>query len=93
MESPRTPGWLAVEPGDVVRLQGEELFIRLQVRGGGAGRAEVRASSPAGTHLKVVLTRGGGAKLGPSLSELGAKLVPAAPDFEDLFLARIAAEA
>jgi ABC-2 type transport system ATP-binding protein len=58
-----------------------------------AGRAEVRASSPAGTHLKVVLTRGGGAKLGPSLSELGAKLVPAAPDFEDLFLARIAAEA
>jgi hypothetical protein len=39
---------LAVEPGDVVRLQGEELFIRLRVRGGGAGRAEVRCRPAAG---------------------------------------------
>ena len=39
---------LAVEPGDVVRLQGEELSIRLQVKGGGAGRAEVRCLPVAG---------------------------------------------
>ncbi|MBI5546739.1 MAG: ABC transporter ATP-binding protein [Deltaproteobacteria bacterium] len=52
---------------------------------------EVRASSPAGAHLKVVLARGGRERLAPALEELGARLVPAAPDFEDLFLARISA--
>lgn len=34
---------LEVEPGDAVRLQGEELCIRLTVRGGGNLRAEVRS--------------------------------------------------
>ena len=58
-----------------------------------AGRAEVRASSPAGARLRVVLTPGGAARLGPALRELGASLAPASPDFEDLFLARIAAQA
>ena len=39
---------LVIEPGDVVRLQGEALYIRLQVRGGGADRAEVRSQSGSG---------------------------------------------
>ena len=33
---------LIVEPGDAVRLQGEELFIRLRVKKGDGARAEVR---------------------------------------------------
>ena len=39
---------LLVEPGDVVRLQGEELFIRLVANGGGSGRAEVRCKLASG---------------------------------------------
>jgi hypothetical protein len=39
---------LLVEPGDVVRLQGEELNIRVRVKGGGAGRAELRCKHASG---------------------------------------------
>jgi ABC-2 type transport system ATP-binding protein len=53
-------------------------------------RPEVRASSPVGASLKVVVAPGGRAALEQALSPLGARLGPAAPDFEDLFLARIA---
>lgn len=55
-----------------------------------ASRPEVRAASPAGAHLKVVLTRNARPALEPLLEALGARLEPATPDFEDLFLARIA---
>jgi ABC-2 type transport system ATP-binding protein len=58
-----------------------------------AGRPEVRAASPAGARLRVVLQPGGGARVGAALAPLGARLRPASPDFEDLFLARIATEA
>jgi ABC-2 type transport system ATP-binding protein len=53
-------------------------------------RPEVRASSPVGASLKVVVAPGGRAALEQALAPLGARLGPAAPDFEDLFLARIA---
>ncbi|HEY3452641.1 MAG TPA: ABC transporter ATP-binding protein [Myxococcales bacterium] len=56
-----------------------------------ASNPEVKASSPAGAHLKIVLARGGAERLGPALAQAGARLAPTAPDFEDLFLARIAA--
>ncbi len=56
-----------------------------------AARPEVKASSPAGAHLKIVLVRGGAERVGPALAQAGARLTPTAPDFEDLFLARIAA--
>ncbi|MEI8241774.1 MAG: hypothetical protein WCI17_00760, partial [bacterium] len=39
---------LVVEPGDAVRLQGDELYIRLLVKGGGSGRAEVRSKRESG---------------------------------------------
>jgi len=53
-------------------------------------RPEVRALSPAGAHLKVTVTPGGEAAVAQVLEGLGARLTPTAPDFEDLFLARIA---
>ena len=53
-------------------------------------RPEVRALSPAGAHLKVTVAPGGKAAVAQVLAELGASLTPAAPDFEDLFLARVA---
>ena len=50
----------------------------------------VRASSPVGASLKVVLAPGQRDAVSAALVPLNAKLEPAAPDFEDLFLARIA---
>ncbi|HET6440466.1 MAG TPA: ABC transporter ATP-binding protein [Anaeromyxobacter sp.] len=49
----------------------------------------VRAASPAGARLRVVVARGAGEELARALAPLGARLEPAAPDFEDLFLSRI----
>jgi len=57
-----------------------------------ASRQEVRASSPAGARLRVVLTPGGSRALAGPLAQLGARLKPAAPDFEDLFVVRIGQE-
>ncbi len=57
-----------------------------------SGRPEVRASSPAGARLRVVLAPGSSAAVRGTLSPLGASLREAAPDFEDLFLARIGGE-
>ncbi len=50
----------------------------------------MRAASPAGATLRIVVTPGGAGAVAKALAELGARLEPAAPDFEDLFLARIA---
>jgi ABC-2 type transport system ATP-binding protein len=55
-----------------------------------ATRPEVRASSPAGAHLKVVVAPGGRPALEAALLPLGARLQPTAASFEDLFLARLA---
>jgi ABC-2 type transport system ATP-binding protein len=57
-----------------------------------SGRPEVRASSPAGARLRVVLAPGSAASVGAALAPLGATLRQAEPDFEDLFLARIGGE-
>jgi ABC-2 type transport system ATP-binding protein len=57
-----------------------------------AGRPEVRALSPAGAHLKVTVAPGTGPQVAEVLAPLGARLVPTAPDFEGLFLVRIALE-
>lgn len=55
-------------------------------------RPEVRALSPAGAHLRVTVAPGGRASLAAAMEGLGARLVPEAPDFEDLFLARVTEE-
>ena len=54
---------------------------------------EVVAASPAGARLRVVVMPGGAARVEAALGRLGAELRAVPPDFEDLFLARIAAPA
>ncbi len=55
-------------------------------------RPEVRASSPAGSRLRVDVEQGGGERVRAALEPLGAELRPVAPAFEDLFLSRIRRE-
>jgi ABC-2 type transport system ATP-binding protein len=54
-----------------------------------AAHPAVRAASPAGARLRVVLARGSGQELSRAIAPLGGTLVAARPDFEDLFLARL----
>ncbi|WP_242346209.1 ABC transporter ATP-binding protein [Anaeromyxobacter terrae] len=71
-----------------------------EVRGGERDRVEaelartasVRAASPAGERLRIVVARGAAPELARSLAPLGATLAPVTPDFEDLFLSRIREE-
>jgi ABC-2 type transport system ATP-binding protein len=49
----------------------------------------VRALSPAGTRLRVVLRPGTRADVAAALSPLGARLEPTLANFEDLFLVRV----
>jgi ABC-2 type transport system ATP-binding protein len=51
---------------------------------------EVVAASPAGARLRVVIEPGGRPRVERELASLGATLRAVVPDFEDLFLARIA---
>lgn len=51
---------------------------------------DIVAASPAGARLRVVIRPGGRARVEPALTAHGATLHTVAPDFEDLFLARIA---
>jgi len=82
------------EPRALISRFEDEVY---EVRGGDRDRLDsmlaehpaVRAASPAGARLRVVVSRGGGAELGRAVTALGAALAPATPDFEDLFLSRI----
>lgn len=84
--------------GEPSRLLHELEGETFEVMGGDRGaavellerRPEVRASSPAGAALRVVLAPGSADAVRALLKPLGAALAPAAPDFEDLFLARLA---
>jgi ABC-2 type transport system ATP-binding protein len=49
----------------------------------------VRAASPAGARLRVVVTHGETPAVAAALAPLGARLTPARPDFEDLYLSRL----
>jgi ABC-2 type transport system ATP-binding protein len=68
-----------------------------EVRGGDRDRLDaavaahpaVRAASPAGERLRIVIARGAAPALSADLARLGATLARVAPDFEDLFLARL----
>jgi len=51
---------------------------------------EVVAASPAGARLRIVIARGGRAAVEREVAARGASLRDVTPDFEDLFLARIA---
>jgi ABC-2 type transport system ATP-binding protein len=82
------------EPGRLIADFHDEVY---EVRGGDrdqvdatlAAHPAVRAASPAGARLRVVVARGAGAALAGALAPLGAALAPASPDFEDLFLSSI----
>ncbi len=51
---------------------------------------DVRAASPAGTRLRVVLAPGSTERVRVALAALGARMTPVVADFEDVFLARTA---
>jgi len=82
------------EPGALMARFEDEVH---EVRGGDRDRLDallaahpaVRAASPAGARLRVVVARGAGEELARALAPLGASLAPARPDFEDLFLSQI----
>jgi ABC-2 type transport system ATP-binding protein len=57
-----------------------------------AGLAEVHAASPAGASLRVAVARGSAVSVGAALAPLHASLRRVAPNFEDLFLARVRTE-
>jgi ABC-2 type transport system ATP-binding protein len=85
---------LAGEPGALIAGFRDEVY---EVQGGDRDRVDaalaahpaVRAASPAGARLRVVVARGAGGELGRALAPMGASLAPATADFEDLFLASI----
>ncbi len=85
-------------PGALIAGFQDEAY---EVRGGERDRVDaalarapaVRAASPAGERLRVVVARGGAAEVAGVLGPLGAALEPVTPDFEDLFLSRIGEEA
>ena len=58
-----------------------------------ADHPSVVAASPAGARLRVVVAPGAGGALAAILAASGASLSRVRPDFEDLFLARVAAQA
>jgi len=85
-------------PGDLLASFDEEAFEisdgdRERLEGALAGIAEVRAVSPAGSRLRVDLAPGARERVASALAPLGAELRPVAPNFEDLFLSRLRAEA
>jgi ABC-2 type transport system ATP-binding protein len=58
-----------------------------------AGLSEVHAASPAGATLRIAVARGSADSVAVALNPLAASLRPVAPNFEDLFLARMRQEA
>jgi ABC-2 type transport system ATP-binding protein len=72
-----------------------------EIRGGDREKIEavlvslscVFASSPAGSRLRIVASRGSMRTIENAVAPLGAALLRVAPDFEDLYLARLREEA
>ncbi len=81
-------------PARLLRQLEDEAYA---VRGGSrrsveralAPLSEVRAISPAGSQLRIVVAPGGAAGVRAALGPLGATLHSIAPSFEDLYLARL----
>jgi ABC-2 type transport system ATP-binding protein len=82
------------DPGALISSFQDEAY---EVRGGDRDRLDallaahpaVRAASPAGARLRVIVARGAGGEVAAAIAPLGASLAPATPDFEDLFLSRL----
>ncbi|CAG0950855.1 partial putative multidrug ABC transporter ATP-binding protein YbhF, partial [Anaerolineae bacterium] len=69
-------------------MGGDRVALQAQV----ASIPDVIAASPAGARLRIVVTPGRREAVERTTASLGAELVRVAPDFEDLFLARIHAQ-
>lgn len=90
-----------IAEGAPAALTGELAHEVYEIRGGSrdeveaalAGAPSVIATSPAGARLRAIVAPGQGSTIASLLAPLGAELERVAPDFEDLFLARIAGEA
>ena len=80
------PALLAAFEDEAYEVHGGE---RERVDAALAEEAAVRAASPAGARLRIVVRRGEGGEVAARLAPLGASLERAQPDFEDLFLSRI----
>lgn len=65
---------------------------RARLEGVVSSLSEVRASSPAGARLRLVVAAGGATRVEAALAPLGARLREVPPTFEDLFLDRIGRE-
>ncbi len=76
-------GRLALEAYEVVGGDRERVDAEL------AGHAAVRAASPAGARLRVLLEPAGREAVAQTVSKLGARLEPTHTDFEDVFLAQV----
>jgi len=61
---------LVVEPGDAVRLQGQELCLRVLVTGGGTGRAEVRCKRASGPETVERMRRTSAANAADAIYDL-----------------------
>lgn len=86
------------EPAQLVRELDHPVYVlrggeRAAVQRVVEGAPEVRACSPAGAQLRVVVAPDGSEALRARLAPLGVELVPTRADFEDLFLATVAREA
>jgi ABC-2 type transport system ATP-binding protein len=80
------PVLLAAFPHRVFRVEGG---ARDQVSRTLTGDPRVLAISPAGARLRVVVEEDAEPGVTALLEPLGARLLPTAPDFEDLFVARL----
>ncbi len=85
LEEGRPSELLAAFPYPVFRVQGE----RRRVSELAAASEDVVACAPAGATLRIVARPGAGPRLVAALAREGAQALPAAPSFEDLFLARM----
>lgn len=72
----------------VFRVEGDRVAVERAL----AGSPAVRAASPGGGGTRVVVTRDGVAGVAARLDAVGAVMVPVRPNFEDVFLARLADE-
>ncbi len=85
------------EPDALVEAFDHDTF---EVRGGDTAAvhatverlAAVRGATPAGSRVRIVVAPDGHGQVARALAATGAELVPVRADFEDVFLARVAAE-
>lgn len=85
LEEGRPAEMLAAFPHPVFSVRGERARVEQLLEQSG----DVLAFTPAGADLRIVVHQGSEDAVQAALREIGARVIPAAPTFEDLFLARV----